>query len=134
MAQGAALYADLLEKGKIQVSVSDVTKQLSIGIYDGTVEVIIPANSKIPLSMEKMFTNVSTSDKLELDLYQGRSAFTKDNECIGTLIFQYGMVKAPRTGQVIVTIEVDESGIITFSAQELLGVKQSIVLNRRSKN
>lgn len=131
VAQGAALYADLYEQGKIITSVSDVTKQLSIGLYDGTVDMVVPANSKIPLSMEKLFANITQSDKLELDLYQGQSAFRKDNECIGTLVYQYNCVKMPREGQVLVTIEIDENGLITFSAQELLGTKQTIVLNRK---
>ena len=131
VAQGAALYAELFEKGEIVTTVSDVTKQLSIGLYDGTVDMLVPANSKIPLSVEKLFANITESDKLELDLYQGQSVFRKDNECIGTLVYQYGSIKAPREGQVLVTIEIDENGLITFSANELLGKKQTIVLNRK---
>lgn len=131
VAQGAALYASLFEHGELHTSVSDVTKQLSIGMYDGTVSVIVPANSKIPLSMEKMFTNSAEADQLELDLYQGQGAFRKDNECIGTLVYDYGMVKAPREGHVMVTIGIDISGLITLTARGLLGNSQSITLRRK---
>lgn len=130
VAQGAALYADLLERGVLHTAVSDVTKQLGIGMWDGTVSVVVPANSKVPLSLEKMFTNNEESDKLELDLYQGQGALTRENECIGTLVYEYGYVQPPRSGQVIVNISIDMSGIITLTAKSLLGNEQAITLRR----
>lgn len=130
VAQGAALYASLVEEGKILEAVSDVTKQLSIGLYDGTVEVLIPANSKIPTSTEAMFTNPVASKSLTLDLYQGESSFVKNNEKIGELVWEYEDVKAAGDGQVIVNIDVDHQGLITFSAGELLKEPRVIKLRR----
>ena len=130
VAQGAALYADLVERGEVHMSVSDVTKQLGIGLYDGTIEVLVPANSKIPLSMQKLLTNKIPASKLTLNLYQGTSLFTKDNEMIGELLYDYGGVRDAMEGQVIVTISIDGSGIIKLSAKELLGKEQSIELIR----
>lgn len=131
VAQGAALYADLLERGVLHTQVSDVTKQLGIGLWDGTISVIVPANSKVPLSIEKMFTNNIEGDKLELDLYQGQGAMIQDNECIGTLIYDYGQVMAPRDGQVIVNLVIDSSGLITLTAKNLLGAAQTITIKRK---
>lgn len=133
VAQGAALYASILEKGEIAAKVSDITKELSIGCYDGTVSTIVPANSKIPLSMEKVFSNPVPATSLILDLYQGESAFAKDNECIGKLIWNYDEPKDINEGQVIVRISIDESGVITFSANELLKPAKVLVLNRVNK-
>lgn len=130
VAQGAALYADLMEKGEISVTVSDVTKQLGIGLYDGTIDVLVPANSKIPLSVEKLLTNQVAANGIELDLYQGTSIFRKDSECIGKLIYNYSEPKEAMEGNVIITIKVDMSGVITLSAKELLGEEQSITLRR----
>lgn len=130
VAQGAALYAELVERGEVHMSVSDVTKQLGIGLYDGTIEVLVPANSKIPLSMQKLLTNKTPASKLTLNLYQGTSLFTKDNEMIGELLYEYSEVKDSMDGQVIVTISIDGSGIIKLSAKELLGQEQSIELIR----
>lgn len=130
VAQGASLYADLVERGEVHMSVSDVTKQLGIGLYDGTIEVLVPANSKIPLSMQKLLTNKIPASKLTLNLYQGTSLFTKDNEMIGELLYDYGGVRDAMEGQVIVTISIDGSGIIKLSAKELLGKEQSIELIR----
>lgn len=130
VAQGAALYASLVQSGEIDYKVSDVTKALSIGLHDGTVSNIIPANSKIPLSMEKLFTNPIDASKLELALYQGESMFVKDNEKIGTLIWDFERHVPARDGQVIVEISVDNKGVISFTASELLKAPKTIILDR----
>lgn len=131
VAKGAALYADIVSKGELGKTVSDVTKELSIGLHDGTVQVVVPANSKIPLSMEHIFTNPIDATKLSLDLYQGESMFIKDNECIGQLVWDYEEMKPAQFGQVIVEISIDVNGIITFSARELLKPPKTVVLNRK---
>lgn len=130
VAQGAALYADLVEKGLLESKVSDVTKALSIGLNDGTVSTIVEANSKIPLVVEKMFTNSTTSDKLIIDLYQGNSSFASDNDKIGTLVWDYDSVVEAYSSSVIVEITVDTNGIIQLSAGELLKQKKTIVIER----
>lgn len=133
VAQGAAMYASIVDSGDIDNTISDVTKALSIGLYDGTVSVIVPANSKVPLSVEKVFSNPVYADSLILDLYQGESMFAKDNECIGKLRWKYDEPKDINEGQVIVSISIDSSGVITFSANELLKPAILVVLDRVSK-
>ena len=130
VALGASLYADIYEQGGIGKVVSDVTKGLSISLYDGTCSIVVPPNSKVPLSMEKVFTNPVDASELELNLYQGEHMLAKDNDYIGTLRYKYDCVKAARTGQVMVTLSVDASGVITFSANELLKAPMTIVLDR----
>jgi molecular chaperone DnaK (HSP70) len=130
VAQGAALYADIVDSGNIATQVSDVTKELSIGLFDGTVSTIVPANSKIPLSVEKVFSNPVPATQLILDLYQGESMFVKDNECIGHLVWDYDGPKDVNEGQVIVTVSIDTSGVITFAANELLKPAKIVVLKR----
>ena len=95
-----------------------------------TVSNIIPANSKIPLSMEKMFTNPVDASSLILDLYQGESLFIQDNEKIGTLIWDFGRNVEAQGGQVIVEISVDNKGVISFTASELLKPPKTIILER----
>ena len=130
VALGASLYADILERGEIDLQVSDVTRALSIGLFDGTCSNIIPANSKIPLTAEKIYSNPTQATSLILDLYQGESMFSKDNEKIGQLVWDYDCVKAAQEGQVIVNISIDNSGVITFSAHELLKPPKTIILKR----
>lgn len=131
--QGAALYADIFEKGGIGTSVSDVTKGLSIALYDGTCSTVVPHNSKVPLSMEKVFTNPTDATSLRLELYQGENIMAKDNDFIGSLVWDYDTLKPARTGQVIVKLTVDASGVITFEAGELLKQPKRIVLKREKE-
>lgn len=131
VAQGAALYAQLLEQDAVGYTVSDVTKALSVGLEDGTVGVVVPANSKIPLTMERSFTNPTEADSLKIDLYQGESMFASDNECIGTLIWEYEETQPAGLGDVIVKISIDKDGMITFSVNELLREPKIVVLRRK---
>lgn len=133
VALGAALYADIYKSGDIGVAVSDVTKALAIGLYDGTVDTIVPTNSKIPLAIEKVFSNSVEANKLQLDLYQGESMFAKDNDCIGRLVWEYDELMPANEGQVIVKVEIDTSGVITFSVCELLKPPKIVVLDRINK-
>lgn len=132
VAQGAAYYAHLIENQSVTQKVSDVTRALSISCADGTADIIVEANSKIPLKVERMFYNFSTSSALELALYQGESTFASENEHIGTLVWEYDEVKPAMEGQVIVTISIDSKGIITFQAGELLKEPKTLVLDRSS--
>lgn len=134
VAQGAALYAHITETENIDAVVSDVTKALSIELADGTCNVIVDANSKIPLSKEQMLCNSTTSDKLQVNLLQGESTFASDNECIGTLVWEYGEVKEALDGTVLVTVDIDNKGVITFSVRELLKTPKQVVLDRKSAN
>ena len=131
VAQGAALYADVISRGELGTTVSDVTTALSIALRDGTASNIVEANSKIPLSVEKVFSNPVDASSLTLDLYQGDSLWVKDNVFIGELVWDYDTVKPANTGQVIVNINIDSNGIITFSAHELLREPKTIILNRK---
>lgn len=130
VAQGAALYAHLLESGEIDALVSDVTKALSIEMADGTCNVIVEANSKVPLSQETIYSNNIEASSIRVNLLQGDNTFAKDNECIGTLEWQYEEVKKPLDGQVIVKIDIDSAGVITFSVKELLRKPKVVILDR----
>ena len=120
VAQGAALYADLVAKGDAAAMVSDVTCALSIGLSDGTVRVIIPKNSKLPITNSTMTYNNKTSDKMQLDIYQGDSILASKNEHIGRVVYDFGELVPAYEGCVEVTMAVDTSGVITFTCQELL--------------
>jgi molecular chaperone DnaK (HSP70) len=130
VAQGAALYAALIETKEAEALVSDVTNALSIGLSDGTVKTIIEKNSKIPISENTMLVNDVPSSKLKVNLYQGDSMLSSSNECIGTLIYDYGEVKDSFMGEVIVEVAVEASGVIVFSCKELLKPKVEVTLDR----
>jgi molecular chaperone DnaK (HSP70) len=132
VAQGAAFYARMLEKGEAETVVSDITKALSIGLADGTVATLVPKNSKIPIEETTILYNHTASSTLRVDLFQGEALLASMNECIGTLAYDYGEVKPAGKGEVIIGIRVDSSGIITLSCKELLKDPVQVVLDRRN--
>lgn len=130
VAQGAALYAQMLEEGTAHTQVSDVTKALSIEMDDGTARVIIPRNSKIPVEETTVVYNACESQNLRVNLCQGDNLLASYNERIGQLIYDYGKVVPAGEGEVIVGIMVDVDGTIHFSCKELLKPAVTIVLDR----
>ena len=107
------------ENGEIDYMVSDITKALSIGLSDGTVMNVIPSSSKIPISEEVMLTNPVEADLLDVKLYQGDSGLAVNNYYIGNLLYPYGEMKAAYTAPVVVTVEVDISGVVRLSCKEV---------------
>lgn len=119
VALGAALYAQMYEDGTAECMVSDVTKGLSIGLSDGTVLMVVQPNSNIPIEEETIVSNPVETERLIVKLYQGDSGLISGNSEIGTLIYDYGKVMAPRVGVVIVTVSVESSGMVKLTCKEL---------------
>ncbi|MCM1440873.1 MAG: Hsp70 family protein [Roseburia sp.] len=119
VAYGAALYAKMWEDGEIDFMVSDITKALSVGLSDGTVMNVIPSSSKVPISEEVMLTNPVDAEFLDVALYQGDSGLAKNNYYIGNLIYPYGSERKSYTAPVVVTVDVDVSGVVHLSCKEI---------------
>lgn len=130
VAQGAALYAQMIYGGTAQVRVSDVTKALSIEMSDGSARVLVQRNSKIPVQETTIVYNSVASDKIQLNLYQGDRLLASQNELIGSLTYNYGSVIPAGEGEVIVEITIEVDGTIRFSCKELLKAPVEVVLDR----
>ena len=130
VAQGAAIYAHMIEEGTQFALVSDVTKGLGIRLLDGTMQKVIESNSKVPTEETVYLCNPVETDELELELYQGSSVLCSKNDYIGTLVYPYGRTVAPKEGEVFVTVRVEAGGRIKLSCKELLCDEKSIELRR----
>lgn len=119
VAKGVALYAEMVENGTADREVDDVTKCLCIENEQGMAEVIIEKNTTIPTSEVKVFNNSERTQFLNINLYQGDSIFCRDNEYIGTLIYDYGEVREAHSGVVEVMISVDRNGMISLSCTDI---------------
>ncbi len=132
VAKGIALYAEMMESGTAYDEVSDVTKCLSIGRDDGSVEVLIEKNSTVPISGVKIFTNSEETRFLNVHLYQGDSLVAKENEFIGMLVYDYGTIRKPKEGVVEVEVIVDHNGLISLLCTDTLtNDEQKITLTVR---
>lgn len=133
VAKGVALYAEMMNEGKAQELVEDVTKRLCLELVNGGTQTIIEENTIVPCKNRVTVSNSSECDYLELRLYQGDSLIAKNNAYIGTLRFEYGRVVAEDEGLVDVSVEVTGDGVVVLSASEVLfgDVEQVIKLTAR---
>lgn len=129
VARGVALYAKMLEDGRAVKEVEDVTKHLCIENELGMAETIIEKNTIIPTSEVRTFANTDRTRYLNINLYQGDSLFCRDNDFIGTLIFDYGDIREPNEGIVEIEIKVDRNGRVSLSCTDIITCeKQEIEL------
>lgn len=120
VAKGVALYAEMVENGTAMTEVDDVTKCLCIEDNIGMAEVIVEKNTLVPVSEVRIFDNTEKTQYLNINLYQGDSIYCKENEYIGSLIYDYGEVREIGEGQVEVEIIVDHDGRISLSCTDIL--------------
>ena len=133
VAKGVALFAEMVNEGKAQDYVEDVTKRLCIGLANGGTQTVIDANTTIPCKNRVTLCNNVQGDKLELRLYQGDSLMAEHNDYIGKLVYEYHRVVEPNEGLVDVSVEVTGDGIVELSGSEVLygEVEQAIKLTAR---
>ena len=120
VAKGVAIYAELMNEGKVKGFIEDVTKRLCIEEASGKSITIIESNTIIPCKSTITVSNSEDCDTLRLKLYQGDSIVARNNSYIGTLVYDYGRVVNTKDGVVEVTVEVSNDGIILLSANEIL--------------
>lgn len=127
VAQGVAMYAEMLYTGEAQEQVDDVTCRLCISDDLGRAITVVEKNTTIPVTEIISVCNSVTSDRLEINLYQGDSLYCESNEYIGTLIYEYGEVVEKGEGFVDIEVTVDRNGVIFLAGIDILtNVRQDI--------
>lgn len=123
VALGAAIEGALLggDPGlQEDMTVLDVTP-LSMGIetVGGVMTVLVARNSHIPTTATKTFSTANDNqDRVEVRVYQGERAMTKDCELLGTFMLT-GIAPAPRgQPQIEVTFSIDVNSILVVRAAE----------------
>lgn len=119
VARGVALYAKMVEDGRADVEINDVTDRLSIELASGITETIIEKNSVIPTSETHLICNDEDTRYINLNLYQGDGVMAVQNSYIGTLVYDYGQIMTKGTGVVDVEVRVDRNGHVTLLATDL---------------
>lgn len=127
VALGVTRYAQLLEDGCSMDIVEDVTKQLSIEDSIGMALPIIKANSIIPIEGRRTVFNSEAGDKLKIKLYQGNNSEARQNEYIGTLIFNYDQHMEIGEGVVVVKVAMSSNGLITLSGLDTFSEEEQAI-------
>lgn len=139
IAFGAAIQAGILSGDetimKKNLVLLDVTP-LSLGIetLGGVMSKIIKRNSVVPTRKSESFTTtVDNQDTIAVHVYEGERALTKDCHLLGQFDLT-GIASAPKgQPQVIVTFDIDESGIVKVSAEDKGSrIKKEITIEDRN--
>jgi molecular chaperone DnaK len=135
VALGAAIQGAALVDEKQEMILLDVTPHaLGIMTFGSYFEEIIPPNTTVPTSRNKIFTTSRDNQTaVKILVMQGEHQKAEDNELLGEFILT-GLRRAPK-GQVEieVTFEINADGIVSVSAKDLeTGQQQSIQVTATS--
>ncbi|HKW56352.1 MAG TPA: molecular chaperone DnaK [Candidatus Acidoferrum sp.] len=125
VALGAAVQANILERGVTNMLLLDVTP-LSLGIetYGGAVGKIIPRNSTIPASAAEMYTTgVDNQTGIDIHVLQGERELAKDCRSLGR--FNLKIPPAPAgLPRIEVKFLIDANGILQVAAKDVRSGEQ----------
>ncbi|MEO0041732.1 MAG: hypothetical protein RL329_1180 [Bacteroidota bacterium] len=129
VAIGAAIQGGVLSGDVQDVLLLDVTPlSMGIEVMNGIYDVVIEANSTIPIKKQKTYSTASESQpSVEIHILQGERPMARDNRTVGRFILD-GIPPAPRgVPQIEVTFDMDANGILSVAAMDKgTGKKQNI--------
>ena len=137
VSKGAALFAEnnKPDSSKLIIDVTPLSLGTSVsdnGI-DGIFDILIPANSSIPIEKKQCYSRVyEDQDSVLVDVYQGERRFSKDNIFLGDVIL--GGLKQKKTYEqpdLEVTFRITSDGNLDVSAIDL---KTKSTVNLQIKN
>lgn len=123
VAMGAAVQAGILDGQVKNVALNDVTPfNIGIKLADGSLDVLIPANSPIPGKYETKIENAFSTAKdnqpdVNIEIFQGARPKAEDNRFLGGFSFDIPPMPkgVPKIGLVL---ELDENGMLTVTAKD----------------
>ncbi len=121
VALGAAIQAaSLSETTDEKIVLKDVTAHsLGVMTYGDGFDVMIPANTKVPFSVDAEFTtSVDDADHVKIVVLQGESDVASQNLLLGQ--FTFGPLRLAPAGEVDIEVafSIDEDGIFNVSARD----------------
>ncbi len=121
VAKGAAIQASILAGTQKDILLLDVTP-LSLGIETagGLMDVIIPRNTKIPMSAGRNYTtSVDGQKNLKVAVYQGERDLVENNRKIGEFILRDIPPMPAGLPKIEIKFMLDADGLLRVSAEEL---------------
>ena len=132
VALGAAIQADILAGNNKNLLLLDITP-LSLGIetVGGLMDVILPRNSKIPISVARNYTtSVDGQKNLKVSVYQGERDLVADNRKLASFVLKNIPPMPAGIPKIEIQFIIDADGILKVKAKELRsGTEQELIVN-----
>jgi molecular chaperone HscA len=125
VALGAAIQANILAGNQKDMLLLDITP-LSLGIetVGGLMDVIIPRNSKIPVSAGRNYTtSIDGQKNLKIAIYQGERDLVENNRKLGEFILSEIPPMPAGIPKIEISFIIDADGILKVRARELRSQK-----------
>ncbi len=121
VACGAAIQGSALATGSSDVLLVDVTPHnLGVMIMDGSMDVLIPQNSRIPTSRSRTFTTIRDNQTaVKIMVFQGEHERALDNSLLGEFVLTGLRAAKAREVQLEVTFDINADGIVNVTAKNL---------------
>jgi len=122
---GAAVYGYYNNMSKDVVLIERLPLSIGIETIDNQIIKIIERNTIIPIVKTKIFTTEDYEQKtVTINIFQGESIFVDNCSKIGTFILQD---LPPNKPVIIVSIKIDNNGIIHVSARDKRNITESSI-------
>ncbi|HUT52543.1 MAG TPA: Hsp70 family protein [bacterium] len=121
-AEGVKQAAPLLPalKGKAPLLIDVVSQSVGISDMAGLFVPIIPRNTKLPAKLSQVFTTaMDNQEAIRISIYQGEGQYVKNIVLLGEFSLRGIETAARGLPQIIVTFNIDQSGLFTVSAKDL---------------
>ncbi|KAI9503697.1 Heat shock protein ssb1 [Coemansia sp. RSA 1358] len=108
-----------------------VPLSLGVEMQGGVMGVVVPRNTSIPTSKQRVFTTVADNQtSVEFPIYEGERVMTKENNLLGNFDLN-GIIPAPRgVPELEVTFDIDANGILKVTAlDKASGRKANITIS-----
>jgi molecular chaperone DnaK len=116
VSEGACLLYEILKHNTEFCLLDIIPMNIGINTQDGKMTIMINAHSKIPISVERIFsTSHDCQRTIDIEVYEGNNEFIKDNNYIGSYKI-IGLPPLPR-GAIIIKLlfKISNNGILDVS-------------------